>query len=136
MKSLTLSLIEENSKMCKDYSITGCLIYNFFFILNFLIFQRKYFDQTAILHQINVFEDMTSVGVCPKNRAETYTASERLNCGTDKYGTNQYMCVPNKEKTSLVEFCYGGVMELQNSGKTPNGENDCLRDMSVILICF
>lgn len=59
---------------------------------------------------------MTSVGVCPKNRAETYTASERLNCGTDKYGTNQYMCVPNKEKTSLVEFCYGGVMELQNSG--------------------
>lgn len=59
---------------------------------------------------------MTSVGVCPKSRAETYTASERLNCGTDKYGTNQYMCVPNKEKTSLVEFCYGGVMELQNSG--------------------
>lgn len=74
---------------------------------------------------------MTSVGVCPKNRTETYTASERLNCGTDKYGTNQYMCVPNKEKTSLVEFCYKGVMELENSGKTSDSENECLRDMSM-----
>lgn len=59
---------------------------------------------------------MPVVDVCPKNRTETYTASKRLNCGNDEHGNNQYMCVSNKEKTSLVEFCYKGVMELGNSG--------------------
>lgn len=60
--------------------------------------------------------------MCPKNETEAYNASDRLNCSTDKYGTNQYMCVPNKEKTSLVEFCYDGVMELENNGKLSYSE--------------
>lgn len=60
---------------------------------------------------------MTNVDVCPKNKTEADNASDRLNCSTDKYGTSQYMCVPNKEKTSLEEFCYDGVMELENNGK-------------------
>lgn len=55
--------------------------------------------------------------VCPKNQEEVYQASKRLECGYDKYGNNQYMCLPNKDKTSLVEFCNNGVMGFTEKGK-------------------
>lgn len=54
--------------------------------------------------------------VCPKNQTEVNQASKRLKCGYDKYGNNQYICLPNKDKTSLVEFCNDGVMGLTEKG--------------------
>lgn len=53
---------------------------------------------------------MVLVNVCPKTELDVIQASKRLGCGYDRYGNNQYMCVPNKNKTSLVEFCFQGVM--------------------------
>lgn len=55
-----------------------------------------------------------------------YIVLKRFNCGNDEYGNNQYMCVFNKEKIFLVEFCYKGVMELGNSGKIVDSENECM----------
>lgn len=54
---------------------------------------------------------------CPKNQAEAYEASKRIGCGSDKYGNNQYLCLPNEDKASLVEFCKEGVMGLTEKGK-------------------
>lgn len=59
---------------------------------------------------------MSMVKECPTNSMETEKASKRLQCGMDKYGDNQYICVPNVEKTSLVEFCYDGTMGSQGKG--------------------
>lgn len=44
-------------------------------------------------------------------------ASKRLRCGDDIYGNNQYLCLPNKNKTSLVEICFQGVMGIVEKGK-------------------
>lgn len=54
--------------------------------------------------------------MCPKNQQEVNNASERLGCGSDKYDHKQYFCIPNYKKTSLVEFCFDGVMGIQNKG--------------------
>lgn len=54
---------------------------------------------------------------CPKNQSEVIIASGKLGCGQDKYGNNQYMCLPNKEKSFLVELCYDGVMGIQERGR-------------------
>lgn len=59
---------------------------------------------------------MALVNVCPKTELDVIQASKRLGCGNDTYGNNQYMCVPNKEKTSLVEFCFQGVMGIAEKG--------------------
>nr|XP_022291495.1 uncharacterized protein LOC111102868 isoform X1 [Crassostrea virginica] len=59
---------------------------------------------------------MTSVTSCPKNSTEVSEAAIRLGCGTDKYSNNQYVCLPNTEKTSLVEMCYNGVMGFYEKG--------------------
>lgn len=56
------------------------------------------------------------VDVCPENEHDVLGASRRLGCGNDIYGHNQYMCIPNKEKTSLVEFCFQGVMGIVEKG--------------------
>lgn len=60
---------------------------------------------------------MSLVNECPTNVTETAAASKRLECVNDKYGNNQYICVPNEEKTSLVEFCYDGIMGIQEKGR-------------------
>ena len=52
-----------------------------------------------------------------KNQTEVDEAGTRLGCGQDKYGHSQYMCLPNAEKTSLVEFCYNGVMGIVFKGE-------------------
>ncbi|XP_062575803.1 uncharacterized protein LOC134237683, partial [Saccostrea cucullata] len=57
-----------------------------------------------------------TVDTCPRNRTETVEASIRLGCGRDKYGNDQYMCLPNLETTSLVEFCHNGIMGFIESG--------------------
>ena len=59
---------------------------------------------------------MALVASCPKNRTEVEEAGRRLGCGQDKYGNNQYMCLPNVEKTSLVEFCYDQLMGIVPPG--------------------
>lgn len=57
---------------------------------------------------------MTLVNVCPNTEHDILHASKRLGCGND--GNNQYMCIPNREKTSLVELCFQGVMGIVQKG--------------------
>nr|XP_022287434.1 uncharacterized protein LOC111100116 [Crassostrea virginica] len=59
---------------------------------------------------------MRKVNICPRNPTELERASEFLGCSSDEYGNNQYMCLPNEEKTSLFEFCYGGLMGMKEKG--------------------
>lgn len=59
---------------------------------------------------------MLPVTACPNTLKEVEEASKRLNCGKDQFQKNQYMCLPNVEKTSLNEFCYNGVMGIQEKG--------------------
>nr|XP_022286515.1 uncharacterized protein LOC111099501 isoform X3 [Crassostrea virginica] len=59
---------------------------------------------------------MHSVGGCPNNLTELETRSNRLGCGNDKYGNNQYICLPNVDKTSLTELCYDGIMGMVAKG--------------------
>lgn len=59
---------------------------------------------------------MVLVSVCPKNLQGIKEASNRLGCGNDRNGNNQYLCLPNKEKTSLVELCFNGTMEMVEMG--------------------
>nr|XP_022290822.1 uncharacterized protein LOC111102406 [Crassostrea virginica] len=56
---------------------------------------------------------MARVDVCPQNLNKVIEASEKLGCGDDEYGNNQYLCLPHVNKTSLVEFCYEGIMGRQ-----------------------
>ena len=60
---------------------------------------------------------MFTVDACPKNLEDVENASKRLACGKDFYGNNQYMCLPNEEKTSLIEFCEMGYMGIVPKGK-------------------
>nr|XP_022289541.1 uncharacterized protein LOC111101370 isoform X2 [Crassostrea virginica]XP_022289542.1 uncharacterized protein LOC111101370 isoform X2 [Crassostrea virginica]XP_022289543.1 uncharacterized protein LOC111101370 isoform X2 [Crassostrea virginica] len=59
---------------------------------------------------------MPPVQHCPKNETEVNEASKRLECGSDIYGNNQYMCLPNRNKTALFEFCHEGIMGIQKPG--------------------
>lgn len=59
---------------------------------------------------------MFSVDSCPKNQTEVEEAGKRLRCVKDTYGNNQYMCLPNVEKTSLVEFCHNQSMGIIPAG--------------------
>ena len=59
---------------------------------------------------------MARVSTCPKNVTEVEVAATRLKCGIDEHENSQYMCVPNVEKTSLVEFCYNDTFGIRNKG--------------------
>ena len=59
---------------------------------------------------------MVRVEACPKNLIKVVEASKRLGCKRDEYGNNQYLCLPNVDNTSLIEFCYGGIMGFQKKG--------------------
>lgn len=54
--------------------------------------------------------------VCPNEKDDVLSAKERLGCGTDSYGNSQYICLPNKMKTHLEEFCFNGLMEMHEKG--------------------
>lgn len=69
-----------------------------------------------ISHTVIALAPRGFTNVCPKNQIEVKLASTRLKCGEDKYGNNQYMCLPNKEKSSLVEFCFTGVLGAEEKG--------------------
>lgn len=60
---------------------------------------------------------MAFVDNCPTILHKINMASKRLGCGHDLYGNDQYICVPNVEKTSLVELCYDGIMGIQKKGR-------------------
>lgn len=60
---------------------------------------------------------MALTSQCPKNKTEVYEASKGIGCGVDDYGNNRYMCLPNEKKSSLVEFCFNGVMGIEEKGK-------------------
>ena len=60
--------------------------------------------------------NMAHVEKCPETLTAVNASSKQLNCGIDTYGNNQYMCLPNMEKSSLVEFCYDGIMGIQKEG--------------------
>lgn len=54
---------------------------------------------------------------CPETMEEVNEARLRKGCENDQYGKNGYMCIPNQDRSSLVEFCYRGVMGLIEQGK-------------------
>lgn len=62
-------------------------------------------------------QDMALVDLCPNNSTTVTEASKSLGCGHDEYGNSQYLCLPNANLSSLVEFCYDGIMGLQDKGK-------------------
>lgn len=62
------------------------------------------------------FSAMVFVSSCPITEAEFFKASQRIGCGSDINGHNQYICIPNEEKTSLVELCYNEVMGIREKG--------------------
>ncbi|XP_062613715.1 heat shock 70 kDa protein 12A-like [Saccostrea cucullata] len=62
---------------------------------------------------------------CPQNKADWDLRSRQLNCSNDDTKTHRYHCVPNGQKTALLEFCYDVIrplvqkdncMELAQSG--------------------
>lgn len=74
---------------------------------------------------------MVLVNVCPKNVHDVLQASNRLGCGNDSYGNNQYLCLPNKDKSSLVEFCFQGVM-----GIVEKGTFICKNEIPIVISIF
>ena len=78
----------------------------------------KTLPQTKTIVLIVLFAQvMRQVLICPKNASGTVEAQKRLNCGDDKYGNNQYLCLPDVEKTALYEFCHDGIMGWRQNGK-------------------
>ena len=59
---------------------------------------------------------MARVDVCPENLATITKASKRLGCDKDEYGNDQYICLPTVDMSSLVEFCYNGIMGYYKKG--------------------
>lgn len=53
--------------------------------------------------QLNGYEfPVYSTEVCPRNQTEWNARSSAINCTEN----NGYMCIPNRELTKLLEFCY------------------------------
>ena len=63
-----------------------------------------------------LLQEMAPVDVCPQKMTKVLEASKKLRCGNDDYGNNQYLCLPNVNKTSFVEFCYNGTIGMQEKG--------------------
>lgn len=70
---------------------------------------------------------MALTSQCPKNQTEVYEASKQIGCGVDVYGNNRYMCLPNEKKSSLVEFCFDGVMGIEEKGNCLENSNGKIR---------
>nr|XP_022287166.1 uncharacterized protein LOC111099930 isoform X2 [Crassostrea virginica] len=61
---------------------------------------------------VTLVKGMTGLDTCPSDLREKEAASLKLGCDKDKYGNDQYVCLPRKDKTSLLEVCYDDVMGL------------------------
>lgn len=55
---------------------------------------------------------------CPKTEDAVNLSRIKMGCGSDKYGNNQYMCLPREDLEYLEEFCYPREMGIQEEGKT------------------
>nr|XP_034333498.1 uncharacterized protein LOC117691479 isoform X1 [Crassostrea gigas] len=71
---------------------------------------------TFVLPVHHIDPVMALANFCPKNEHDVAQASKRLGCSNDTFGNHQYMCLPNKNKTSLVEFCFQGTMGMVEKG--------------------
>ncbi|XP_062571010.1 uncharacterized protein LOC134233029 [Saccostrea cucullata] len=60
---------------------------------------------------------VNKVDSCPSANNTWYEAGVRLNCSHDVHNRLQYLCIPNQEKTTLLEFCYDKIMGLYEKGK-------------------
>lgn len=78
---------------------------------------KYHFERKIIIFFLFFCTVMVLVNVCPRSKHDVMQASKRLRCGDDIYGNNQYLCLPNKNKTSLVEICFQGVMGIVEKGK-------------------
>lgn len=70
---------------------------------------------------------MVLTSKCPQNKTEVEEASKRIGCGVDVYENNQYMCLPNEKKSSLVEFCFDGLMGIEEKGNCLENSNGKIR---------
>lgn len=62
-------------------------------------------------------KDSNKVDVCPNNETEWQKASKRLNCTDIASNTkNRYHCLPVRNLTTLMEFCYNKTRPLVTSG--------------------
>ena len=59
---------------------------------------------------------MARVDTCPTNLTQVIESSTRLGCDKDEYGNDQYICLPTVNMSSLVEFCYNGIMGYHEKG--------------------
>ena len=59
---------------------------------------------------------MARVDACPENLTTIIKASKRLGCDKDLYGNDKYICLPTVDRSSLVEFCYNGIMGYYEKG--------------------
>ncbi|XP_062573904.1 uncharacterized protein LOC134235775 [Saccostrea cucullata] len=59
---------------------------------------------------------VNEVDSCPTTNVTWYEAGARLNCSHDFFNRLQYLCIPNQEKTTLLEFCYDKIMGLYEKG--------------------
>ena len=68
-------------------------------------------------NKLRLFLDkMARVDVCPENLTTITKASKKLGCDKDEYGNDQYICLPTVDMSSLVEFCYNGIMGYNKKG--------------------
>lgn len=65
-----------------------------------------------------------STEFCPRNGTEWFQRSSDLNCTL----RNGYMCMPNEELTTLLEFCYKKPNILIEKGKKQNKKRN-LKDL-------
>lgn len=68
-----------------------------------------------LLFQFPEYEfEVFPVEACPLNEEAWNNSSARLNCNS----TRLYYCLPNRDLTSLIEFCYPrGRSQLFEEGK-------------------
>ncbi|XP_062603879.1 uncharacterized protein LOC134265676 [Saccostrea cucullata] len=70
------------------------------------------FKETHAQYRFPVF----SVDSCPSTLDSRNSAAERLNCSLYENKNPSYFCVPNQDKTALLEFCYGEFFGLVQNG--------------------
>lgn len=60
--------------------------------------KNDYFQKKLNGYEFPVY----STKVCPRNQTEWNARSSAINCTEN----NGYICIPNRELTKLLEFCY------------------------------
>ncbi|XP_061190276.1 uncharacterized protein LOC133198150 [Saccostrea echinata] len=79
-------------------------------VLTFVIFYN--FKEMHARYRFPV----TNVDYCPTTIDSRNSAADRLKCPLDQNKNPSYFCVPNQEKTTLLEFCYDEFLGLVQNG--------------------